>query len=181
MKYEAVFGDQGLFDDAPDGAVVAIKDVLSTKKVYYFSKNGWIKNNNSRRLHCDVHQIAMRRIIKTPVWTVADQQAGRLPDVGSKAVSVHGFCVVDILAVRNGCVVACNSDISDARPCVFTIDNFLELYTTIESPEEKAARLRMEWCNKAAKQLKNLEYSSTLTRIYDAMLSGELQAPKDNK
>ena len=178
IRYEPVFGDQSLFDGAPEDVVIAIKDVLSTKKVYYFSKNGWIKNNNGRRLHCDVHQIAMRRIEEAPEpkrWTVEDKKAGRLPDVGSKAVSVHGFCVVDILAVRNGCVVACNSDTSDARPCVFTIDNFLELYTPLESPEEKAARLRKEWCNEAV-GVCSLGMT-TLTRIYDALLSGDLPAP----
>ena len=84
MKYEPVFGDQSLFDGAPEDVVIAIKDVLSTKKVYYFSKNGWIKNNNGRRLDCDVHQIAMRRIIKEPKrWTREDKKVGRLPEVGS--------------------------------------------------------------------------------------------------
>ena len=98
-----------------------------------------------------------------------EEKAGRLPDIGSKAVSVHGFYVVDILAVRNGCVVACNSDISDARPCVFTIDKFLELYTPIETLAEKAQRLREEWVSKAT--------FMTTYEIYDDLLSGELKAP----
>ena len=51
------------------------------------------------------------------------------------------------------------------------------MLSPLETPEEKAERLRSEWCAKAAKTLKNLEYTSTLASIYDALLSGELPVP----
>ena len=51
----------------------------------------------------------------------------------------------------------------------------------VETPDERAKRLREEWCANAAKQLKNFEYSATLTSIYDALLSGELKMPEVRK
>ena len=42
----------------------------------------------------------------------------------------------------------------------------------IETPAEKAQRLRDEWCNEAG--LVCSLGMTTLTRIYDALLSGEL-------
>ena len=184
MKYEAVFGDQSLFDGCYDEtASIVIATSNGLKFVDgEFTEYGIVEGD----VKSDGLRIAMRRIIRTPTWTVEDQKAGRLPDIGSKAVSVYGFCVVDILAVRNGCVVACNSDISDARPCVFTIDNFLELFTPIESPEEKAARLRKEWCIKALSscsilsgmqkyELKRL--GGYIEDIHDALLTGDLPVP----
>ena len=143
MKYEAVFGDQSLFDGAPSDSTHTTKGggfyrVTEDGGVQYLSR-GPLNGNMCKCI--GGHLIAERRIIPEPKrWTLEDKKAGRLPEVGSKAVSVHGFCVVDILAVRNGCVVACNSDVMDSRPCVFTIDNFLELYKPIETPEEKAQR-----------------------------------------
>ena len=180
-KYEPIFGDQSLFDGAPEDAeAVGGGEPYYDAVVFYKFSNGEFQykykeeTSDWKMSTCKHPQTvikAMRRTIPEPKrWTVEDKKAGQLPDVGSKAVSVHGFCVVDILAVRNGCVVACNSDISDARPCVFTIDNFLELYTPIESPEEKAARLRNKWCNRA------MDYS-TIQQLYDAMLSGDLPVP----
>ena len=174
MRYEPIFGDQSLFDGAPEDVVIAIKDILSTKKVYYFSKNGWIKNNNGRRLDCDVHQIAMRRIIPEPKrWTVADQKAGRLPEVGAK-YNVDG-CEVKHLGVG----AAGYEDIfhfeypSGACGCSNKI--FIK---PIEPPEEKAQRLRDDWCAKAVGVCGlGVLGMTTLTRIYDALLSGDLPVP----
>ena len=179
VKYEAVFGPQELFDCASDDAVLAIKDTTSGR-IHIFTNDGWIKSGlkHERHIGTSDDQIAMRRIIKVPVWKKADKLAGKLPEVGCKAVQIQGFCEVDVLMIHNGCVVVCNSEISDSRPAVLKIDSFMELFTPLETPAEKAARLKSEWCAKAAKQLKNLEYTSTLTSIYDALLSGDLAAPK---
>ena len=65
----------------------------------------------------------------------------------------------------------------------------LEDIDPIESPEEKAARLRDEWVESVMNLTPCADPSMFLTtaqenqtkRIYDALLSGELQAPKDNK
>ena len=83
IKYEAVFGDQSLFDGAPDDV-----DLIGHSGGHY-------KNTPNGILYCggctftadelrNTGFIAMRRIIKTPVWTVADQLAGRLPEIGAK-------------------------------------------------------------------------------------------------
>ena len=176
IKYEPVFGDQSLFEDAPDEAIaIRVNDYKMI--TYYFLTEEHLALTNSRELKA-IPIIAMRRIIRTPTWTVEDKKAGRLPEVGCKAVQIQGFCEVDVLMIHNGCVVVCNSEISDSRPAVLKIDSFMELFTPLETPSEKAARLKSEWCAKAAKQLKNLEDTSTLTSIYDALLSGELAAPK---
>lgn len=174
VKCEAVFGDQSLFDGAPEDAV----SVRYGKSEYIFDSEEIKATTGQLR---DVPVVAMRRIIKVPVWKKADKLAGKLPEVGCKAVQIQGFCEVDVLMIHNGCVVVCNSEISDSRPAVLKIDSFMELFTPLETPAEKAARLKSEWCAKAAKQLKNLEYTSTLTSIYDALLSGELKTPESTE
>ena len=182
IKFEPLFGDQSLFDGAPEDAEYAgwfcqeVRWYMILNGKILFSDGGVWSTSDSPYLSSDI--AAMRRIINPPVWTKADEEAGKLPEVGCKAVQIQGFCEVDVLMIHNGCVVVCNSEISDSRPAVFKIDSFMELFTPLETPAEKAARLKSEWCAKAAKQLKTLEYTSTLTSIYDALLSGELQAPK---
>ena len=188
MKYEPVFGDQSLFDGAPEEATHATKGggfyKIENMLAKYVSDGIF---NGADVLSVGGYLIAERRIIPEPKrWTVEDQKAGKLPEVGSKAVSVHDFCVVDILAVRNRCVVVCNSDLIDSRPCVFTVDNFIEIFKPIESPEEKAARLREEWCIKALgscsilsgmKKYELKRLGGYIDDIYDALLSGELTMP----
>ncbi len=113
--------------------------------------------------------------------------AGKLPEVGCKAVQIQGFCEVDVLMIHNGCVVVCNSEISDSRPVVFKIDSFMELFTPLETPAEKAQRLEDEWVNKAwgetavfagVTQDEHDRLRIHLRHIYRAQLSGELAAPK---
>ena len=92
MKYEAVFGDQSLFDGVSDEAIIVIK------------------NDNSKyvitdRERSDVFQltlcqpnlyIAMRRIIQdTSPWTMQDKKQGILPHVGS--VVIHTEYGIQIL------------------------------------------------------------------------------------
>ena len=173
-KYTPVFGPQELFDNEFEPNAIAVIFFDRTNKLHATSE----AEIDRQLQRTGSYVVAMRRIIKTPVWTMADKLAGRLPEVGCKAVQIQGVCEVDVLMIHNGCVVVCNSEISDSRPAVLKIDSFMELFTPLETPAEKAARLKSEWCAKAAKQLKNLEYTSTLTSIYDALLSGELQAPK---
>ena len=86
--------------------------------------------------------------------------------------------------VITDCVVVCNSDINDSRPAVFMLENFKELFEPIETPAEKAQRLRSEWIKKAYVDYKRLGCELEILQldqignIYDALLSGELQAPK---
>ena len=179
IKYEPVFGPQELFDCASDDAVLAIKDTTSGR-IHIFTNDGWTKSGlkHERHIGTSDNQIAMRRIIKTPVWTVADQQAGRLPEVGCRVNFCHklntNWRTGEIKYIDDQ-VAVIKADAID-RPFVYEVDRVE--FKPIETTEEKARRERDEWVNKAAKQLKNLEYNSTLTSIYDALLSGELPAPK---
>ena len=191
MKYEMIFGDQSLFDNASDGAVLAIKDTTSGR-IHFFTNDGWIKSGLKYERHIGTNDngIAMRRIIKDKVddenelenlywefdsqrskkitderllfkgklryyasiasvdkntkepnrWTWEDKKAGRLPEVGTKAMQCHEYCTVDILSVHHGYIVVCNSNIDDSRPVSFEIEKFIELFNPIETPAEKAQR-----------------------------------------
>ena len=169
IKYEAVFGDQLLFNDVSDKAVIVIKNNNSKYVI--------TENESSDCFHLSLCQpdmyIAMRRIIKEPKrWTWEDKKAGRLPEVGAELIhKTRGICefigvgldedACWALKLQSGLIY-----IADKSWC-----------QPIETPAEKAQRERDEWCNKAAKQLKNLEYNSTLISIYDALKSGELPMP----
>ena len=175
IKYEAVFGPQELFDCASDDAVLAIKDTTSGR-IHIFTNDGWIKSGlkHERHIGTSDKQIAMRRIIKAPVWTVADQQAGRLPEVGCRIYVPMMLEEQNVIYSSEKIIVS----ISDNEGAVTRTEvGSIDRIKPIESPEEKAARLRKEWCVAASKQLKNLEYNSTLTSIYDALLSGDLPVP----
>ena len=180
VKFELVFGPQELFDCASDDAVLAIKDTTSGR-IHIFTNDGWIKSGlkHERHIGTSDNQIAMRRIIAEPkCWTVADQKAGKLPVVGSMLnhktqgeCTFIGFGVVDktywALKLKNDLIY-----IADKNWC-----------TPIELPEVKAARLREEWKNNVieihhGKRRKMSTSTFLLDDIYDALLSGELQAPK---
>jgi hypothetical protein len=166
MKYEAVFGNQELFDGAGTftGLDVVVHSIASGIKSYARLSD---LTPESLRNH---PVCAMRRIIKDPKrWTREDKKSGRLPEVGAKCRQGHKDEIV--VAVTEKFVV---TECQDMSVCTTRKDVFMRSYNPIETPEEKAARLKYEWCAKAAKQLKNLEYTSTLTSIYDALLSGEL-------
>ena len=84
MKYEAVFGDYKFSSPACEVAMQSsfgeIIEMSFTKPLVI--PEGW-------------GVIAMRRIIAEPNrWTVADQKAGRLPEVGCKVDTFIGECVI---------------------------------------------------------------------------------------
>ena len=92
MKYEPVFGDQLAFDGMmPDCEFIVgtygykIKDGKCFYCEKYNHKYGWSPTGDAAKALSPV--IAMRRIIAEPKrWTVADQKAGRLPDVGCEYI-----------------------------------------------------------------------------------------------
>lgn len=141
IKYEAVFGNQELFDGAGTftGLDVVVHSIASGIKSYARISD---LTPESLRNH---PVCAMRRIIKTPTWTRADQEAGVLPPVGAKAMQCNEYCTVDILSVHHGYIVVCNSDIDDSKPVSFAIEKFIELFNPIETPEEKAQREQEEF------------------------------------
>ena len=142
MKYEYLCGNVSDFFTMPENIIAVVQLDHCVQGLTEFNQI----------IECGKPVLAMRRIIKTPVWTMADKLAGRLPEVGCKAVQIQGFCEVDVLMIHNGCVVVCNSEISDSRPAVFKIDSFMELFTPIETPAEKAQRLEDEFVNNVSKE-----------------------------
>ena len=134
-EYEALFGDQGLFFDAHGDCEMAgnghYKIDRGEVMVWNFTGKRWCNSHTNT-----ITISAMRRIIRTPTWTVEDQKAGRLPDVGAKVdggkvVFVNGFNVVTEL--KSGAVI------------VSSPKTFLNTFKPIETPEEKAQREENEF------------------------------------
>ena len=183
IKYEAVFGDQALFDDVDHSC-----EGISTSGRWLrfnYSQDGIVEafDDDSKvwvffGVTCTV--IAMRRIIQEPKrWTVEDQKAGRLPEVGA-----------ELLHESEGYVNFVGE--FDFRWMLRTKEGGLYLAekfycSPIETPEEKAERLREEWCIKALSScsilsgMQNYELKRLggyIKDIYDALLSGDLSTPK---
>ena len=178
MKYEAVFGDQGLFDGAPDGAEMV--GGLSDKcRLFYKIVGGDLyasfgkHDDFTRELTTkakDIKVAAMRRIIQEPKrWTAEDQKDGRLPDVGA-----------ELLHESEGYVNFVGE--FDFRWMLRTKEGGLYLAekfycSPIETPEEKAKRLRSEWCSECTSKYYPRGHKGFPEMIYDALLSGALSVP----
>ena len=179
MKYEAVFGNQELFDGAGTftGLDVVVHSIASGIKSYARLSD---LTPESLRNH---PVCAMRRIIAEPKrWTVEDQKAGKLPEVGAKCRQGHKDEIV--VAVTEKFVV---TECQDMSVCTTRKDVFMRSYNPIETPAEKAQRLRSEWVETAIGKtpvyaIADHGYSKQLridvSAIYDALLSGELKAPE---
>lgn len=119
---------------------------------------------------------------KTPVWTVADQKEERLPEVGAEVMcmddSRHNFVGESIHAEH---WALCHSKTKK----VFHIP--ATAVRPVETDTERQQRLKEEWCSNALDSASILsgmqEYElkrlgGYIGNIYDALLSGELTAPK---
>ena len=179
MKYEAVFGPQELFDGMMNDCEFASEEysyMFANGALYYCEryneKAGWALSCKS---YLTFKPSAMRRIIRIPTWTTADKEAGRLPEIGCRVDFCHklnsNWRTGEIKYIDDQVTVIKADDID--RPFVYEVERVE--FKPIESPEEKAARLRMEWCNEAG--LVCSLGMTTLTRIYDAMISGDLPVP----
>ena len=138
MKYEAVFGNQELFDGAGTftGLDVVVHSIASGIKSYARLSD---LTPESLRNH---PVCAMRRIIPEPKrWTLEDKKAGMLPEVGS-------------LVEWNDCGVKLKVTIESAffnKSCAFSFEGrgigIAEIFdlSPIETPEEKAQREESEF------------------------------------
>ena len=178
IRYEPVFGDQTLFNDGPDDAeMVAI--YASRLKRWYKLQDGecylyqgkgqsWKRCRNG---YPGFTLLAQRRIIRVPIWIKADQQAGRLPEVGAffLARGCRWECVrilVDIvLAVSGESFHGFQFD--DCQP--------------IETLEERQQREREEWIQEVTRKFYPKGHKDFPETIYDALLSGELKIPEVKK
>ena len=182
MKYEMIFGDPSLFDNAP----------LGTELVGH--SGGFYKNSPDGPIYCggctfttdeyrNIGFIAARRVIRTPTWTVEDQKAGRLPEVGCRIYVPIMFEEQNVIYSSEKVIVSISdNDGAVTRTEVASINRI----KPIETPEEKAQRLRDEWRIKALSSASILsgmqEYElkrlgGYIGDIYDALLSGELPMP----
>ena len=169
IKYEAVFGDQKRFNEQNNetAEVMLWHDYLgpnfvSLKELSRMNSEGSIPHGSV--------VLAMRRIIAEPKrWTVEDKKAGRLPEVGSRVNFCHklntNWRTGEIKYIDDQVVVIKANDID--RPFVYEVDRVE--YKPIETPEEKAARLREEWVDNAT--------FMTTYEIYDKLLSGNIPVP----
>lgn len=185
MKHEAVFGDQSLFDGMMDDCefIVGtygykIKDGKCFYCEKYNQKYGWAQTGDAAKALSPV--TAMRRIISEPKhWIVADQKAGRLPEVGCNVATVNGKCVIIGVDLNPKFFAVQYQYPDDVSMDILHISKIMP----IETPEEKAARLRSEWINKAyvdfhrfGCEIESLQ-KEQLKQVYDALLSGELTMP----
>jgi len=176
MKYEPLYGLQKPFDDGPadstayglfwDGDEYIYYKIDKTSVYCFDTDNQWSHIDGAPTIPF----LAMRRIIAEPKrWTVEDQKAGQLPEVGAKVdggkvVFVNGFNVVTEL--KSGAVI------------VSSPKTFLNTFNPIETPEEKAQRLREEWCSECTSKYYPRGHKGFPEMIYDALLSGELKTPE---
>ena len=190
MKYEPIFGDQRLFDGAPEDAEMAA--TVCQMPRWYAMFNGKVLFCDSKKEswqsadfnHPGSPLLAMRRIIAEPKrWTWEDKKAGRLPEVGSR-IYVPIMLEEQNVIYSSEKVIVSISDNGGAvtRTEVASINRI----KPIETPEEKADRLREEWRIKALSSVSILsgmqEYElkrlgGYIGDIYDALLSGELTMP----
>ena len=183
MKYEAVFGDQKRFNEQNNemAEVMLWHDCLgpnfvSIKELSRMNMEGAIPHGSV--------VLAMRRIIADPKrWTVEDQKAGRLPDVG---VIVKETAYKSAYPVELGDGYECKIiGVYKDEVCLQFDDGSMRIDSIkniepIESPEEKAARLCNEWCKTAADifvRHPSCSATESLGGIYKAMLSGDLPVP----
>ena len=175
MKYEYLCGYESDFFTMPANIVAVVRLDHCVQGLTEFSQIA----------ECGKPVVSMRRIIRTPTWSVADQKAGRLPDVGAKCRHRSATDERRIVAVTDN-FIGIEVLENEIMPYFITHYEFMQHYKPIETPEEKAARLREEWCIKALSscsilsgmqkyELKRL--GGYIEDIYDALLSGDLPAP----
>lgn len=176
IKYEAVLGDQNLFIHAPTDAIV----VRYGRDFYNYESEITATTGQLR----DEPIVAMRRIIRTPVWTKEDQLVGKLPEVG---------CIVRVSPTENAKVVAVNTKMSVmAVQCNDESIDVLDIHEILpfETDAERQQREREEWCSKALdsagilSEMKRYELKRLgeyIGSIHDALLSGELKMPEVQK
>ena len=178
MKYEMLFGDKDLADKFTNDRSVFI---VERDGVYFEFEDGSAEGINYLANFCTIgDRYYMRRIIEEPKrWTVADQKAGKLPEVGCNVFDEKNENEVVVRAINT------------RQVCLESPDGFIYLLPPddikpIETTEEKAKRLREEWCIKALSscsilsgmqkyELKRL--GGYIEDIYDALLSGDLPVP----
>ena len=147
MKYEAVFGNQELFDGAGTftGLDVVVHSIASGIKSYARLSD---LTPESLRNH---PVCAMRRIIAEPKhWTWEDKKVGRLPDVGCRAIwhddnGMKYTVKIETAFFGNECAVSIDDE------AIYFAEKFCLF--PIETPAEKAQREEDEFVTSLCKEL----------------------------
>lgn len=184
-KYEPLYGLQKPFDNGPADSTAYGLFRDGDEHIYYkIDKTSvYCFDTDNQWSHIDgaptIPFLAMRRIIPEPKrWTVEDQKAGRLPEVGwvvttndtKRYVFVGESCHENQWSIRDA-----ESGKVYHTPITWVLP--------LETPEEKAQRLRSEWIGKAYVDFHRLGcelevlQKEQIKLIYDALLSGELPVP----
>lgn len=146
MKYEMIFGDEEMFDGTAEECFCVAKNVYDDN-VFYKSENlslFWLDGGKWKPLaFMSCTPLAMRRIIKTPVWTKADQEKGILPTVG--CLCIEGMYPEEVIAVTSKYIV---TKTKTDGVCTTSIETFKRTYRPIETPREKYDRERDECIDK---------------------------------
>lgn len=149
MKYEMIFGDEKLFDGAPEYSVIAIKrpfiSGVRSEKMYFFSSahDAIVEAGSSFNFNnviLKTSEYAERHIIKEPKrWTWEDKKAGRLPEVGTECNHCNSTAVKSVISVTDEYIGIKSGD-RDNNPYFITHAEFLMYYIPIETPADKAQR-----------------------------------------
>lgn len=171
IKYEAVFGPQELFNNEFEPNAIAVIFIDRTNKLHATSE----AEIDRQLQRTGSYVVAMRRIIKTPVWTVADQQAGRLPEAGSLIMEVESQDSFEFVGVCAGSKRFAVKDVLDGLIYFYNKD----VISPIETPAEKAQRERDEWIDNACSficfyDIGRVDAIKSLEITYDKLKSGEL-------
>jgi len=137
MKYEYLCGYESDFFAMPENVIAVVRLDHCVQGITEFNQI----------IECGKPVLAMRRIIADPKrWTVEDQKAGRLPDVGSEVILRTTGEIATINAANKNMVCLTFSDGGFSPFNVERID-------PIESPEEKSQREEDEFIS----SLRNVE------------------------
>ena len=147
MKYEMIFGDEKLFDGAPEECILAVR-MPGGDPIFYLEKNKSELRGNVAILKYGFIKLAMRHIIKAPTWTKADQEKGILPTVG--CLCIEGMYPEEVIAVTSKYIV---TKTKTDGVCTTSIETFKRTYRPIETPREKYDRERDECINKLISEL----------------------------
>lgn len=252
MKYEMIFGDESLFDGAPDDCFCVAKNVYDNPVFYksenlslfwldgekwkplsfmscppiamrriiktpvqhsddvavdlfaakmkekleksrYKGRSGWescpiehlidsLKDHISKGDPVDVANFAMMisqrgESIKTPVWTVSDQLAGKMPEVGSIIVGCSSNTDYEVIKKTSCGIVIFSDNPKDTVGYYDNKDVFL-FFKPIETTEEKAQREEDEFVvamldAASQEQLMSAGFKSGVIAAYRKLKGGE--------
>ena len=124
MKYEYLCGYESDFFTMPENVIAVVRLDHCVQGLTEFNQI----------TECGKPVLAMRRIIRTPSWTVADQKAGRLPEVGCLVATIPNFdcTVVGVDEERKNIAIQYENGKLDVVR--------VHCVSPIETPQEKAQR-----------------------------------------